>query len=106
MFESLTNKLGGVLAGLSKKGRLSEQDIDEALRAVRLALLEADVDFKVVRDFVKSIKAKAAKRSSSHANRCLILMSLFVLTHYLNISRTKPRTAITFAFNSQHVRHF
>ena len=59
MFESLTSKLGGVFAGLSRKGRLSEKDIDDALRAVRLALLEADVDFKVVREFVKSIKEKA-----------------------------------------------
>ncbi|NQW17497.1 MAG: signal recognition particle protein [Chloroflexi bacterium] len=60
MFESLSDKLGSVLSGLSKKGRLTEQDIEDVLRAVRLALLEADVDFKVVRQFVKNIKEKAA----------------------------------------------
>ena len=59
MFESLSDKLGGVLGGLSKKGRLTDKDIDEALRAVRLALLEADVDFKVVRQFVNNVKEKA-----------------------------------------------
>ena len=59
MFESLSDKLGGVLNSLSKKGRLTDKDIDEALRAVRLALLEADVDFKVVRQFVKNVKEKA-----------------------------------------------
>lgn len=60
MFESLSDKLGSVLSGLSKKGRLTEQDIEDVLRAVRLALLEADVDFKVVRQFVKNVKEKAA----------------------------------------------
>jgi signal recognition particle subunit SRP54 len=59
MFESLTEKLGGVFGRLTSKGKLSEKDIDAALREVRLALLEADVDFKVARQFVKTIKERA-----------------------------------------------
>jgi signal recognition particle subunit SRP54 len=59
MFESLSDKLGGVFGKLTSSGKLSEKDIDAALREVRLALLEADVDFKVARQFVKNIKERA-----------------------------------------------
>ena len=59
MFESLTDKLGGVFGQLTGSGKLSEKDIDAALREVRLALLEADVDFKVARQFVKNVKERA-----------------------------------------------
>lgn len=56
MFESLSEKLTSVLDRLRGRGRLSEQDIDEALREIRLALLEADVHFKVVKDLVARIR--------------------------------------------------
>jgi len=59
MFEVLSEKLGGIFGRLSSKGRLSERDIDEALREVRLALLEADVHFKVVRDFIGKVRERA-----------------------------------------------
>jgi len=59
MFETLSDKLGNVFRRLSNKGKLTEQDVDEALREVRLALLEADVNFKVVKDFI----ARAKERS-------------------------------------------
>ncbi|MEX0761954.1 MAG: signal recognition particle protein [Dehalococcoidia bacterium] len=59
MFESLSDKLGGVFSQLSGKGTLSDKDIDTALREVRLALLEADVDFKVARSFVAAVKERA-----------------------------------------------
>ena len=59
MFESLTEKLTGTLGKLNSRGRLSEKDVDEALREVRLAMLEADVNFKVARSFVESVKEKA-----------------------------------------------
>ena len=59
MFESLTDKLGGVFGQLTGSGKLSAKDIDSALREVRLALLEADVDFKVARQFVKNVKERA-----------------------------------------------
>ena len=48
MFESLTNRLTSVFSDLARRGRLTEKDIDETLREVRLALLQADVDFNVV----------------------------------------------------------
>jgi signal recognition particle subunit SRP54 len=59
MFEVLSEKLAKVFRGLSGKGRLSEKDIDNALRQVRLALLEADVNFKVVKDFVARVRERS-----------------------------------------------
>jgi signal recognition particle subunit SRP54 len=59
MFESLTEKLNAVFKKLSRKGVLTEADVDEALREVRLALLEADVHFKVVKDFLARVREKA-----------------------------------------------
>src|SRR5438552_11505355 len=59
MFESLTDKLQNVFRKLSGKGRVSEADVNEAMREVRLALLEADVNFKVVKDFVNRVKEQA-----------------------------------------------
>jgi len=59
MFESLSKRLEGVFTNLSGKGKLTEADVDEAMREVRLALLEADVSLKLVRQFVEHVKAKA-----------------------------------------------
>ena len=59
MFEALTDRLQGVFKDMRSKGRLAEEDIDEALREVRLALLEADVNFKVARDFIRRVKERA-----------------------------------------------
>ena len=59
MFDTLTDKLTAVFTKLGNKGRLTEDDVDAALREVRLALLEADVNFKVAREFVAAIKEKA-----------------------------------------------
>jgi signal recognition particle subunit SRP54 len=59
MFESLSDKLQGVFQKLRGKGRITEADVTEAMREVRLALLEADVNFKVVRDFIATVKEKA-----------------------------------------------
>jgi len=59
MFEALTDKLQGVFRRLGSHGTINEQDLDEALREVRLALLEADVNFKVVREFVQGVKERA-----------------------------------------------
>ena len=58
-FEGLSEKLQGVFKKLKGKGVLSERDIDEAMREIRLALLEADVNFKVVKDFVARVREKA-----------------------------------------------
>jgi signal recognition particle subunit SRP54 len=59
MFETLSDRLYGIFENIGKKGRLTEQDVDEAMREVRRALLEADVNFKVVRDFVSSVRERA-----------------------------------------------
>ncbi|MDO4302775.1 MAG: signal recognition particle protein [Bacillota bacterium] len=58
-FESLTDKLQNVFKSLRSKGRLTEEDVKLALREVKLALLEADVNFKVVKQFVKAVEERA-----------------------------------------------
>ncbi|MFX3631350.1 MAG: signal recognition particle protein [Candidatus Pristimantibacillus sp.] len=58
-FESLTSRLQNVFGKLRGKGKVSEDDVNEAMREVRLALLEADVNFKVVKDFIAKVKEKA-----------------------------------------------
>ncbi len=59
MFESLTEKLGKIFSRLNNRGKLTEKDVDEAMREVRLALLEADVNFKVVKEFVAKVRDRA-----------------------------------------------
>jgi signal recognition particle subunit SRP54 len=59
VFENLSDKLQGVFDKLSNRGKLTEADVDVALREVRLALLEADVNFKVVKDFIARIRERA-----------------------------------------------
>ncbi len=57
-FDNLTEKLGGVFKRLRSKGKLNEQDVRNAMREVRLALLEADVNYKVAKDFTNSVAEK------------------------------------------------
>jgi len=59
MFESLTEKLQGLFQTLGRKGRLTEADVTEAARQIRLALLEADVNYRVVKDFIARVKERA-----------------------------------------------
>jgi len=59
MFDSLSERLQGVFGELRGHGKLSEADVDKAMREIRLALLEADVNFKVVREFVNHVKERA-----------------------------------------------
>jgi len=59
MFDSLTDKLQGVFRRLGGRGTITEKDLDEALREVRLALLEADVNYKVVKEFVAGVREQA-----------------------------------------------
>ena len=58
-FEGLSEKLNGVFKRLKSRGKLSEADVKEAMREVKMALLEADVSYKVVKDFI----AKVTERS-------------------------------------------
>src|SRR4030067_2644551 len=59
MFENLSSKLDTIFKRLKGHGKLTEQNIQEALKEVRVALLEADVNFKVVKDFVQSVQGRA-----------------------------------------------
>ncbi len=77
MFESLSEKLQNVFKRLRGKGVLSEQDVNEALREVRLVLLEADVNFRVVKDFVAKVKERAIGQE--------ILQSLSPAQHVIKI---------------------
>ena len=62
MFETLTERLNGIFQRLTGKGRLMENDVDDGLKQVRLALLEADVNFKVARDLVNRVRERAVGR--------------------------------------------
>ncbi len=59
MFQNLSDRLQSIFSGLTSRGRLSEADVEAALREIRLALLEADVNFKVVKEFVAGIRERA-----------------------------------------------
>ena len=67
MFETLSDRLGGVLKGLRNRGRLTQQDVTEVLAEVRTALLEADVNVTVVRDVIERIRSQAVGATASTA---------------------------------------
>ena len=58
-FENLTDKLTKVFKNLRSKGRLTEEDVKASMKEVKLALLEADVNFKVVKNFIKTVEERA-----------------------------------------------
>jgi len=62
MFDALSERLGGIFDGLTRRGVLKEQDVEEAMREIRVALLEADVALPVVRDFIAKVEAAALGR--------------------------------------------
>src|SRR5512144_1092730 len=67
MFENLTERLDDVFKGLRRRGKLTESDVDAAMREVRLALLEADVNYGVVKDFVGRVRERAVGAEVSKA---------------------------------------
>ncbi len=67
MFENLTNRLNQVFDQLKRRGKLTEEDVDKAMREVRLALLEADVHYSVVKDFVARVRQRAIGAEVSRA---------------------------------------
>ncbi len=67
MFENLSDRLNGVFQNLRRRGKLSEADVDVAMREVRLALLEADVHYSVVKDFTKRVRERAIGHEVSRA---------------------------------------
>jgi signal recognition particle subunit SRP54 len=68
MFENLTERLNNVFVNLRRHGKLSDEDVDAAMREVRLALLEADVNYGVVKDFVARVRERSVGqlRSPEH----------------------------------------
>ena len=81
MFESLSDRLSGVFRSFSGRGQLTEENIQAGLREVRLALLEADVNFKVVKDFVENVRQKCLGQeliTSLHSKIIIILLMLFL----------------------------
>ena len=67
MFENLTERLNNIFQNLRRHGRLSESDVDDAMREVRMALLEADVHYSVVKDFTQRVKERAIGQEVSKA---------------------------------------
>ena len=67
MFENLSDRLTSTLRGISGKAKLSEENVSDALRDVRMALLEADVALSVVKTFVEQVKTKALGQVISNA---------------------------------------
>ncbi len=101
MFENLTERLNAVFTGLRRRGKLSESDVDAAMREVRLALLEADVNYGVVKDFVgrvrqRAIGAEVSKALNPGQQVIKIVNEELIATlgtpERLNLSGAKPRT--------------
>mgnify|MGYP002640408136 FL=1 len=67
MFENLTDRLNSVFDQLRRRGKLSEKDVDAAMREVRLALLEADVHYKVAKEFIARVRERAVGHEVSRA---------------------------------------
>jgi len=67
MFENLTGRLNEVFDKLRRRGKLSERDVDDAMREVRLALLEADVHYKVAKEFIARVRERAVGHEVSRA---------------------------------------
>jgi signal recognition particle subunit SRP54 len=63
VFDNLSTKLQDIFGKLKSRGKLSEKDVDAAMREIRLALLEADVNYKVVKDFVSKVKERYRRGS-------------------------------------------
>ena len=59
MFQNLSDRLQAIFSGLTGKGQLTEADVDAAMREIRMALLEADVNYKVVKEFVAKVRERA-----------------------------------------------
>ena len=101
MFETLTERLNQVFDGLRRRGKLSVADVDIAMREVRLALLEADVHYNVVKEFIARVRARAIGAEVSKAlnpGQQIIkivneeLIGTLGQPAPLNLSGEKPRT--------------
>ncbi len=103
MFENLTERLNKVFAGLTRRGKLSAEDVDAAMREVRIALLEADVHYSVVRSFIANIRERAVGTEVSEAlnpGQMVIkivneeLIKTLGTSERLNLTGEKPRVVM------------
>ncbi|OGO26557.1 MAG: signal recognition particle protein [Chloroflexi bacterium RBG_16_52_11] len=101
MFENLTERLENVFKELRRRGKLSEQDVDLAMREVRLALLEADVNYTVVKEFISRVRQRAVgyevSRALNPAQQVIKIVNEELITtlgpaEKLNFSGPRPRT--------------
>jgi signal recognition particle subunit SRP54 len=101
MFENLTDRLNNVFKNLRRHAKLSEADVDAAMREVRLALLEADVNYGVVKDFVSRVRERSVghevSRALNPAQQVVKIVNEELITtlgspEKLNLSGPKPRT--------------
>lgn len=100
MFENLTERLNNVFNQLRRRGKLSEEDVDNAMREVRRALLEADVNYGVVKDFVARVRERSigheVSRALNPAQQVIKIVNEELITtlgtpERLNLSGPKPR---------------
>jgi len=92
MFDNLSDRLQAVFKNLTGKGRLSEADVDAAMREIRMALLEADVNFKVVKDFVARVREQSVGTdvmNSLTPGQQVVKIVLDELTHLLGDTNSK-----------------
>jgi signal recognition particle subunit SRP54 len=92
MFDNLSDRLQAVFKNLTGKGRLTEADVDAAMREIRMALLEADVNFKVVKEFVARVREKAVGSdvlNSLTPGQQVVKIVLDELTHLLGDTNSK-----------------
>ncbi|NTV37671.1 MAG: adenylyl-sulfate kinase, partial [Anaerolineales bacterium] len=103
MFETLTGRLNQLFDQLRRRGKLSEADVDAAMREVRLALLEADVHYSVVKDFIARVRARAVGAEVSRAlnpgQQVIKIVNEEIIATLgapatLNLAGEKPRTIL------------
>lgn len=103
MFENLTDRLNGVFKQLSRRGKLSDNDVNTAMREVRLALLEADVHYSVVKDFVARVRERAigheVSKALNPAQQVIKIVNEELIAtlgepERLNLSGRKPRVVM------------
>jgi signal recognition particle subunit SRP54 len=103
MFESLTDRLNVVFENLRRHGKLTEEDVDRAMREVRLALLEADVNYTVVKDFVSRVRERSigheVSRALNPAQQVIKIVNEELIAtlgepERLNLSGPRPRTVM------------
>src|SRR5687767_11745499 len=85
MFDALTDKMGSIFRSLSGRGKISEENVRESMREVRTALLEADVHFKVVKDFTETVVEKAIGQEVIKSLRPGELMVKIVYDELVNL---------------------